>query len=535
MKGKGITGWLKRNDILLILIVYALGLFIRLGPKLDVDSHLPVFLGDVWYRICMSQYILDFHSLPTPDIRYLPYGDVPLWYPPLSMVFFAGISAISNLDLPTVMTRVIPFIEAFTPIPMYFLAKEWFGRNVARISLVMAAITPSFILYSSIADPQVFTLMTIPIVLLYLSRQQYAFSRNAAIGVGVLLGINFLTHLSYFITIAIMLLYLMARLLDRKPLRNELKFVAISVGISLVISSWWWLPDFLFYWWIFVITTSTLLQTFGSHINSYGAPFMVLGFMGFGYVLVNRLSYINEEGNMNHRHLLVLSMIFSVLCGIFLGKGVTVPVVAILSLLYAFMMMIALKASGRFSALAAIVVTGIITAVAAAISHDTGNIGYWTKSFTFMSPLIMNLYEGVMILAVVIFILMMLAVIFSKGSSERPGFTVLASLLSFIIVLFIVIIVADRLTLSEIRSILGTYVDGYNLLAVASVIFIPLLFIYQYRGRVSKYILNHRYQTFLVLWTIFLLYEVFNENILSIIREYGLMWETTYSLPNRSR
>jgi len=527
MGGKGITGWLKRNDLLLLVLVYAFGLFIRLEPKLDADSHLPVFLGDVWYRICMSQYILDFHSLPIPDIRYIPYGDVPLWYPPLSMVFFAGVSTITSLDLPTVMTRVIPFIEAFTPIPTYFLAKEWFGKNVARIAVVMLAITPSFILYSSIADPQVLTLMVIPIVLIFLSRQQYGFSRKAAIGIGVLLGINFMTHLSYFITVALMFLYLVARWFDRKPLRNELKFTALSIGISLLISSWWWLPDFLFYWWIFIITTSTLLQTFGSHFDSYGAPFMVLGFMGFGYILVNRLSYLNDESNRNHKHLLVLCIIFSALCGIFLGKGVTIPVIAILALLYSFVMIITLKSSGRFAAASCILIAVVMTAVASALAYDAGSIGTWTKTFTFVPALFANVYEGVIILAVVIFILMMLAVVISKGASRRPELTPFVSMSSFVFILLIVTVVGNQLTSVEIENMFREYLKGYNLLAVLAVLLIPALFAHQYRGKVAKYILDHKYQTFMVLWTIFMLYEVFSENILSIIRECGLMWETT--------
>jgi len=527
MKGKNIAGWLRRNDFILLLLVYALGLFIRLGPKLDVDSHLPVFLGDVWYRICMSQYILDFGALPIPDIRYIPYGDVPLWYPPLSMVFFAGVSTITNLDLPTVMTRVIPFIEAFTPIPMYFLAKEWFGKNVARISLVMIAITPAFILYSSIADPQVLTLMVIPIVLIFLSRQQFGFSMKSAIGIGILLGINFMTHLSYFITVGLMVLYLASRWFDKRPFKNELKFTAIALGISLLISSWWWLPDFLFYWWIFIITTSTLLQTFGSHFNSYGAPFMVLGFMGFGYVLVNRLSYINDANNENQKGLLVLSIILSVICGIFLGKGVTIPVIALLALLYSFVMVISLKSSVRHSTVASLIIAVTITAVASTLTRESGNIGTWTKTFTFIPAMFMNVYEGIAILVLVIFILMMFSVMFSKGLSQKIWLTPLVSLLSFVFILFVVIVAGDQLTISEIKSVFSGYLEGYNVLAIISVLIIPVLFVFQYKGRVAKYILDHKYQTFMVLWTIFMLYEVFSENILSIVREYGLMWETT--------
>ncbi|MBN1786121.1 MAG: glycosyltransferase family 39 protein [Candidatus Methanofastidiosa archaeon] len=527
MGEKGILKWIRRHDLALILLVYFFGVYIRLAPKLEMDSHLPVFLGDVWYRICMSQYILDFHALPIPDIRYLPYGDVPLWYPPLSMLFFAGVSAVSNLDLPTVMTRVVPFIEAFTPIPAYFLAKEWFGRNVARIALVMMAITPSFILYSSIADPQVFTLMVIPVVLIFLSRQQYGFSAKASVGIGILLGINFMTHLSYFITVVAMILYVMARWFDRKPVRNEIKFLAISLGISLLISSWWWLPDFLFYWWIFIITTSTLLQTFGSHFSSYGTPFMILGFMGFGYMLVNRLSYLNDSANRNVKHLIALSLAFSALCGVFLGKGVTVPVISILALLYAFVMMISLKSNDRTPAIISVVIALITGGVASFVAHRAGNIGTWTKTFTFVPAIFANMYEGIAILIVVIFILMMLSVVMSRNISKRAYVTPLLSLASFIFLLLLIMVVGNQLSKGEIVDTLKGYLSGYNLLAPMSVVLIPTLFRYQYDGRISKYIVDHKYSTFMVLWTIFLLYEVFSENILSIIREYGLMWETT--------
>jgi len=527
MGNNNLKDWLKRNDVLLIIIVYAFGVFVRLGPKLDMDSHLPVFLGDVWYRICMSQYIIDFHALPIPDIRYLPYGDVPLWYPPLSMAFFAGVSTISNLDLPTVMTRVIPFIEAFTPIPLYFLAKEWFNKNVARIALIMLAITPSFILYSAIADPQVFTLMVIPVVLIYLSRQQYGFSAKATVGIGMLLGLNFMTHLSYFITIGTMLLYVIARWLDKRQVKNELKFTLLSILISLIISAWWWLPDFLFYWWIFIITTSTLLQTLGSHLDSYGAPFMILGFLGFGYILANRISYLNESGNHNPNKMLVLAIVFSALCGLFLGKNITVPAIAILALLYSFVMIISLKSNNRFSFIACMLISAIVVGVSSYISHNSGTLGMWTKTFTFISASFENMYEGVALLFVVLFILMMLSVLFSKTIAKRPNLAPVLSTASFLFIIIVVMIISSFSGPTEIRYTLEGYVQGYNVLALLAVIFIPTLFAYQYNGKVAKYVVDHKYETFMVLWTIFLLYEVFSENILSLIREYGLMWETT--------
>ncbi len=526
MESKKIYEWIKDNDALFLLIIYGFGVFIRLGPKLDVDSHLPVFLGDVWYRICMAQYMLDFHALPIPDIRYLPYGDVPLWYPPLSMAAFAGLSAISNMDLPTVMTRIIPFFEAFTPIPFYFLAKEWFDRSVGKIAVLILAITPSFILYSSIADPQVFTLMVIPVVLVYLSRQQYAYSRNTAIWMGILLGITFMTHLSYFIVVGLMALYVIARKVDRHPIGNELRFAVVSVGISLLISAWWWVPDMLFYWWIFIITTSTLLQTFGSHLTSYGAPFMILGFIGFGYVLVNRLSYFNDRGNQNVPFVLALALIFSALCGIFMGKTVTIPVIAIMGLLYGIIAVLTAKSSWKVGIAASIASSGIIAAIGAYFAHNAGNVGAWTNTFIRVQTGFDSTYMAVGLLLGALFVFFLLAVALTPIMRQSPESTPIFALLSCLAVIGITYYGSGSSTAGFV-STLRTFAERGQVLTILSIISIPTLFVYQYNGKVSKYISNHKYETFLVFWTIFMLYEVFSENILSIVREYGLMWETT--------
>ncbi|RZN49977.1 hypothetical protein EF808_01400 [archaeon] len=528
MKGKSLLQWLKDHDILLILIIYGFGVFIRLAPKLEMDSHLPVFLGDVWYRICMSQHILDYHSLPIPDIRYIPYGDVPLWYPPLSMVGFAGLSVISGMDLPTVMTRIVPFIEAFTPIPFYFLVREWYDKMVARIALIILAITPSFILYSAIADPQVITLMVIPVVLVYLSRQRYGFSRNAALGIGVLLGINFLTHLSFFITVGLMLLYLIALKLDRRPVRNEIKFTAIALVVSLIISSWWWLPDFLFYWWIFIITTSTLLQTFGSHLTAYGAPFMILGFIGFGYLLVDRLSYVNRDTTSNPWHIAVLTIILSALCGIFAGKTVTTPVVSMLAAIAAFLFVTAFKTSRAFALIVAMIDALLIGAIATFFTHNAGNIGAWTKTFIFYQSSFSPSYLAIVSLVVVLFVFLAIPIISAPLARRWHGAPPLLTFASFVLLVVATSLIATNTSAAiGLRDIAERFLTTRALLGVLAIIFIPLLFSYQTDKKSTSFILNNAFETFLILWTIFMLYEVFSENILSIVREYGLMWETT--------
>ena len=526
MKGEKILQFIKNNDIYLLIAIYIFGVAIRLIPKLEVDSHLPVFLGDVWYRICMSQYILDFHALPIPDIRYIPYGDVPLWYPPLSMVGYSALSVVSGMDLPTVMTRIIPFFEAFTPIPLYFLAKEWFGKSVARLSVIFLAVTPSFILYSSIADPQILTLMVIPVVLVYLSRQQYKFSVRSAIGCGILLGITFLTHLSYFIIIGIMALYIIARFLDKRQYRNELKFVLISIGISLLVSIWWWLPDFLFYWWIFVITTSTLLQTFGSHLSSYGTPFMIMGFIGFGYLLVDRLSIFNHKETRNPYHTIALTIIFSLLTGVFIGKTITAPAVASLGLLYALLVLSALKMDARLAVLLSAAVSIIIATVGCWYCHEAGNIGAWTKTFIFTQSLFSNEILALAGLGVALFLFFITGIWASHKMRTYPQCAPMVSIASYLVLVVATYLMASSYAMGA-REILGEYYSLQPILGLLGILLVPMLFLYQYKGKVSRYILSEKYITFMVLWTIFLLYEVFSENILAIVREYGLMWETT--------
>jgi hypothetical protein len=324
----------RKFEIAFLLCVFLLGLVIRLYPKLTVSPHLPSFLGDVWYRICMAQHMLDHGTLPISDIRYLAYGEVPLWYPPLSPAFLAFLSKITTLDLATVCTRIVPFFEAFTPIPFYFLIKRWYADQVARLTVLIFALTPSLIYLTGIADLQIVTLWIIPIALILLSKE---FSHQRAIILGVLLGINFLFHLSYFVTLVTLTLYIAAEKIGRNPIREKVTFLLLSTAISLVMTSWWWapygilnvllvavlavyflaelipdhsvakmvrigvaiatvllllssllLPDNLFRWWIFNISTSTLLQDVAGHLEFYGAPFMILGFIGLAYFCVKK-------------------------------------------------------------------------------------------------------------------------------------------------------------------------------------------------------------------------------------------------------
>ncbi|MFQ5888272.1 MAG: glycosyltransferase family 39 protein, partial [Candidatus Hydrothermarchaeales archaeon] len=194
-------------ETIFLLSIYAVGLFLRLAPRLAIDSHLLTFQGDIWYRLAMAQYIFDYKRLPIPDLRYRAYGFVPMWYPPLSPIFFAVISKISGLDIPTVSSRLLPFFEALTPLPIYGLGRYLYDKRVAVVSTIALALTPSFVFWSGISDPQSFTLFMIPIMILaWIIHSKSEPSNKRLFIFGLLLSFVFLVHLSYFLLILTLLM-----------------------------------------------------------------------------------------------------------------------------------------------------------------------------------------------------------------------------------------------------------------------------------------------------------------------------------------
>ncbi|NOZ82387.1 MAG: hypothetical protein GXN98_00995 [Euryarchaeota archaeon] len=280
-----LRGW----EVVLLAGVYLLSLALRLLPKLAADPHLPAFQADVWYRIAMAQYILDHWQLPEPDLRYRAYGYVPMWYPPLSPLLLALGSRLLGIEIPVLCTRVLPFFEALTPLSIYFLVRHLAGRLAAGLSLLVLALTPSFVYWTGIADPQSFTLFMLPLYLLYWQwhAEQGGGLRERLLRLlplGTALGVNFLVHLSYFLALLVMLLYTLA-LPQRRRLLPELGAVVL---ISQAVAAPWWLPRNLYWWWIEALVTSSGLYSAGQQLRDYGSAAALLGGAGILYLLRSR-------------------------------------------------------------------------------------------------------------------------------------------------------------------------------------------------------------------------------------------------------
>jgi hypothetical protein len=283
---------LEKWEFWFLVSVYVFSVAIRLIPKLYTDPYLPAFQGDVWYRMCMAQRILDTWSLPEPDIRYISYGYVPMWYPPLSVTGLAVLSKITQLDIPVVVTRIIPFLEGLSPVSIYFLARYIYHQKIAVYSTIILAGTASFIYWTGIADPQSFVLLLIPLCILFLLKytiEEYHYI--SLVIMGIILGVAFLFHLSYFVLLLSLLMVLLYLFSQGYRSRPFYAFI-ILVLLSQLVAFWWWFPRNLYWWWIKGLTSSSGYYTPVEHFLEFGAVPAVLGGLGFVYLGLKRDKYI---------------------------------------------------------------------------------------------------------------------------------------------------------------------------------------------------------------------------------------------------
>ncbi len=274
-----------RYEILFLLIIYLFGLFIRLAPRLAIDPHLLTFQGDIWYRLALAQYVLDNHWFPTSDLRYQAYGYVPIWYPPLSPLFFALTSYITGLDIPTVSSRIVPFIEAVAPLSLYPLTRYLYNNNIAFIATIYLTLTPPFIFWSGISDPQSITLFVLPLlIMLWVFHSESRQGNSFLLFMGLILALNFLLHLSYFLEVLILLITTIALYFQGKG-RELFLDLGKVVLISQLLTMPWWLPHNLYWWWINALVTSSGLLTIAGQFDQYGLIAALTGIVSFAFLI----------------------------------------------------------------------------------------------------------------------------------------------------------------------------------------------------------------------------------------------------------
>lgn len=273
---------LNRREVLFLGFIFLISLFWRLWPKLLIDPHLLTMNADVWERLAMAQYFLDHGHLPVYCLRYITYGNVPFWYPQIGPIFLGILAKISALDLPTVCSRIMPFFEALTPIPFYFLARWLFGRCVGYISTIVLSLTPSFIYWTAITTPTSLTLFLMPIyiMLLLIRAEKEPFAvKQRFIWIAItalLLAVNFLIHLTYFFAIVVILPIALLIFIRSGSAGKKFVDLLAAVLLSQILTIFWWAPHNLYGWWIFHLVTSSGLKNILDQFDDYG---MITGFV----------------------------------------------------------------------------------------------------------------------------------------------------------------------------------------------------------------------------------------------------------------
>ena len=266
---------LSKTEFLFLFLLYLSGLFLRLYPRLSLDPHLLTFEADIWYRLCLAQYVLDHGALPVWDIRYEAYGQVPLWYNIWAIYGFAFLSKLTALDLPTVCSRFLPFLESFAILPMYFLCRRLYGQRVAVLTTLFLQVSPAFVFWTGICSPQSFTLFMIPVIILLWVRflQDEFVLGNKWLHLsfmGGLLALNFLLHLTVFNLIVILLSVHLAFILESRARAKDYVYLLVPILLSQILTAWWWLPNNLYWWWTQVLTTSSAFFEGREFLHHYG-------------------------------------------------------------------------------------------------------------------------------------------------------------------------------------------------------------------------------------------------------------------------
>ncbi len=282
---------LKKSEIIFLILIYLSGVFLRLFPRLSLDPHLLCFEADIWYRVCLAQYLLDHGHLPAWDIRYEAYGHVPVWYNPLAIYFLAGLSKLFALDLPTVCSRVMPFIESFAVLSIYFLCRKLYNKRVALITTLFLQLSPAFTFWTGISTLQSFTLFLIPImILLWIKFLQNKFLLNDRwlhlSLMGFLLAVDFLFHLSFFNLVIILVLVHLGLILESQAQVKHFRYLLIPLFLSQALTLWWWGPKNLYWWWSQVLTTSSAFFEGMVFLKHYGILSGILGHLALIILIV---------------------------------------------------------------------------------------------------------------------------------------------------------------------------------------------------------------------------------------------------------
>ena len=165
------------------------------------------------------------------------YGDPTTTRFPLYPVFLGIVYFIFGWHSGIVFV-IQAVIGAFTPIIVYFIAKEFFEHKISLIASLIAAIYPSYIVYSGRLMTENLFLPELALLMLLVIRMRRDFSIVNAVSAGAVLGLACLTR---GVVVPMILLFPVYALLagGRKEIVSRLKnTVLMMAALGVVMTPW---------------------------------------------------------------------------------------------------------------------------------------------------------------------------------------------------------------------------------------------------------------------------------------------------------
>lgn len=165
-------------------------------------------------------------------------GGTSSYWPPGQPFFLAAIYTVFGYN-PQIACIFQAFISSLTCIIIYYIGKTVINKKVGIISALIAAIYPTFILYSGMLHTETLFIFLLPLSILYLLKVHEEPSAKNLIITGVSFGLATLVRPIILGFIPFILLWMLLSSKDSKDRKkNLMKFIAIFLIAMVVVSPW---------------------------------------------------------------------------------------------------------------------------------------------------------------------------------------------------------------------------------------------------------------------------------------------------------
>ena len=224
---KQIKNFLNRVDLMdewkVLLSIFGISLIIRL---LYVILMPTVVVGDA----------AAYDGLAIGLIEGKGYGGgTSSYWPPGQPFFLAAIYTVFGYN-PQIACIFQAFISSLTCIVIYYIGKTVLNKKMGLISVFIAALYPTFIIYSGQLLTETLFIFLLPLSILYLLKVHEEPSAKNLIIAGVSFGLATLVRPIIVGFIPFILIWMLLSSKERK--RNLMKFIAIFLIAMVVVSPW---------------------------------------------------------------------------------------------------------------------------------------------------------------------------------------------------------------------------------------------------------------------------------------------------------